>query len=208
MRPTLTASDLFSSRGRVDVLHVLWGVDIPLTAADIARRTRMTHPAVSAILRSFTEQRLTRASPAGRGSTFWLERDNAYVETMLDPIFWAEREMPEMMTDALRGFFEGSAVAAILFGSYARGEQTIGSDVDVVVATADAAAKRRLQDNLPLMSATFAREFGATLSVIVYDRDEAGDLERRAPDLYNSLWHEGVHLFGSDLADWGDLGPK
>ena len=51
MRATLTASDLFSSRGRVDVLRVLWGVRVPLTAADVARRTRMTHPAVSAILR-------------------------------------------------------------------------------------------------------------------------------------------------------------
>jgi predicted nucleotidyltransferase len=205
MRPTLTASDLFSSRGRVDVLRVLWGVSVPLTAADVARRTRMTHPAVSAILRSLADVRLVSASPAGRGSAFWLNKDNVYVESMLDPLFLAEREVPEMMIDALRLAFEDLADAAVLFGSYARGDQTSDSDVDVVAVTGNATAKQRLLDGLPSMTAAFSRSFGAPLAVIVYDRDEARDLSERASDLYQALWRDGVRILGPAVEGWRDL---
>lgn len=208
MRPTLTASDLFSSRGRVDVLRVLWGVRVPLTAADVARRTRMTHPAVSAILHSFADYGIVTATPAGRGSAYWLNRDNVYVESMLDPVFLAERDLPEMLTDALRTAFEDTSDSAVLFGSHARGEQTPDSDVDVVVVTGSTAAKRELQDRLPAISETFSLTFGAPLSVIVYDRGEARDLAERAPALYESLWRDGVRVFGADVEAWRDLDPQ
>jgi predicted nucleotidyltransferase len=205
MRPTLTASDLFSSRGRVDVLRVLWGVSVPLTAADVARRTRLTHPAASAVLRSLADFRLVSASPAGRGSTFWLNKDNVYVESMLDPVFLAEREVPEMMIDALRLAFEDLADSAVLFGSYARGDQTPGSDVDVAVVTQSPSAKQTLLDELPSMAAAFSRSFGAPLAVIVYDRDEGRELSERAPDLHAALWRDGVRVFGPTVDEWRDL---
>jgi predicted nucleotidyltransferase len=205
MRPTLTASDLFSSRGRVDVLRVLWGVRVPLTAADVARRTRMTHPAVSTILRSLAENRIVSATPAGRGSAFWINRDNVYVEQMLDPVFLAERDMPDVLTDALRSAFEERAEAAVLFGSHARGDQGLDSDVDVVVVTEGPAAKQDLQDRLPSIGADFSRTFGAPLSVIVYDRDEARELANRAPSLYDSLLRDGVRLFGPGVDEWRNL---
>lgn len=207
MRPSLTASDIFSTRGRVDVLRVLWGVRVPLTAADVARRTRMTHPAVSAILHSFADSGIVHATPAGRGSAFSMNRDNVYVESMLDPVFLAERDIPEMMIDALRTAFEDAADSAVLFGSYARGEQTPDSDIDVVVVTENAAAKRELQDRLPAISETLTLTFGAPLSAIVYDRDEARDLAERAPALYDSLWRDGIQVFGRDVDGWRDIEP-
>jgi hypothetical protein len=205
MRPTLTATDLFASRGRVDALRVLWGVRAPLTAADVARRTRMTHPAASAVLRSLAGYRLVLTSPAGQGSTYWLNRESVYVDLILDPVFGAEMEIPGLMTDALREAFEQTARAAILFGSYARGDQDPESDVDVVVVTADPAAKRYLEDGLPSISATFSLTFGASLSAIVYDVDEARELAQRAPGLHDSLCREGLRVFGPAVEDWGDL---
>lgn len=181
---------------------------MPLTAADVARRTRMTHPAVSAILYSFVDYGIVHATPAGRGSAFSMNRDNVHVESMLDPVFLAERDIPEMLIDALRTALEDAAESAVLFGSYARGEQATDSDIDVVVVTKSDAAKRELQDRLPAISETFTLAFGAPLSVIVYDREEAADLAERAPALYDSLWREGIRVFGRDVDEWGDLDPQ
>lgn len=203
MKATLTASDLFSSGRRVDVLRVLWGVKVPLTAADVARRTRMTHPGASAILRTLTGFGLVSSSPAGRGYTYWLNRDSVYVRFMLDPVFDAEHEIPERMLEAIRLDFERrNAVSAVLFGSYARGDQDEESDIDVIVVAPDAETKDRIDNDLDDLYDGFARSFGARLSAIVYDRYEAATLQERAPGLYDSLIRDGIRLFGLDVTEW------
>lgn len=205
MKATLTATDLFSSRGRVDVLRVLWGVDAPMTVAEIARRTRLTHPAADAALRYLANLRVVEGSPAGRGLVYWLNRDSVYVDLMIDPIFSAEREIPETLTEALQIELQDLAISAVLFGSYARGDQTPESDVDLVVVARDPAAKDALTAELPSLVATFKRVFGAHLSVIIYSREDAADLGKRAPKLYDSLWSEGVPIVGAGVEDWGCL---
>ena len=209
MRPTLTASDLFSSRGRVDVLRVLWGVKVPLTAADVARRVRMTHPGATGILRSLVDYGLVSSSPAGRGHTYWLNRDDVYVDSMLDPVFAAEHEIPEEMLEALRLEFEGrGAISAMLFGSFARGDQDEDSDVDVMVVTPNLDSKARIERELPSIRDAFARTFGASLEVIAYDRDEARQLSDRAPELFDSVVRDGVCVFGLGVTEWGSRGAE
>lgn len=47
------------------------------------------------------------------------------------------------------------ASCCLLFGSVARGEERAGSDIDLLLVMADAAAKRRLQEELPPFSDAF-----------------------------------------------------
>lgn len=180
---------------------------MPLTAADIARRTRVTHPAATKTLRSLTDTGLVRSAPAGRGSIYWLERENVYVESMLDPVFTAEHEMPDWLLDHLRGEL-GDAESAVLFGSYGRGDQQLSSDVDVAVVTPDEETKAGLEARGPEIAERFYRAFGAPLSVIVYTRNEARELRDRAPKLYDSLRRDGVTFLGPGPEEWRVLGEK
>jgi predicted nucleotidyltransferase len=202
MKPTFTAGDLFGSKGRIDVLRILWGVAVPLTAAEVARRARMTHPAVTTILRSLTRQGLVGSSPAGRGHTYWMLKDNAYVQRFLDPVFSSERDLPDVMLDELCREIEPSAVSVVLFGSYARGDQTADSDVDVAVVTADESAKEGLAGMLVTFGERFERRFGARLSPLVYDRKEAAQLADRSPSLWHSLKNDGVTVSGLGVDEW------
>lgn len=208
MRTTLTASDLFSTRGRVDVLRVLWGVQIPMTAAEVARRTRMTHPAVSAILGALANCGIANSAPAGRGHTYWLNRESVYVKAILDSVFAAEREIPESLLEAIRDVFESQASSVVLFGSYARGDQTTNSDVDVIAVAHDAGAKREIEDSLASSGLAFRRTLGAGLSAIVYSPEEAAQLAERSPDLHESLMRDGVRVSGLSVAEWGSLGTR
>jgi hypothetical protein len=208
MRATLTASDLFSTRGRVDVLRVLWGVHIPMTAAEVARRTHMTHPAVSSILGTLANRGIANSAPAGRGHTYWLNRDSVFVKATLDSVFTAEQEIPELLLDAIRGIFTSRASSVVLFGSYARGEQTHDSDVDVIAVAHSVDAKKEIENSLVSSGSAFKRAFGAGLSVIVYGPDEAARLAERAPDLHESLMRDGVRVSGLSVAEWGSLGTR
>lgn len=202
MRPTLTVNDVFGTRGRIEVLRVLWGVSVPLTPAEVARRTRMTHPAVTDILRSLTTQGLVGRAPAGRGHTYWVVRENVYVERFLAPVFPAEQDVPDQLLNELRELLEPGSVSVVLFGSYARGDQSIESDVDVAVVVEDSAAKSDLEDRLAACSSQFRRRFGATLAALLYDRIEACQLSERAPDLWGALVNEGVHVSGLGVDEW------
>jgi predicted nucleotidyltransferase len=202
MRPTLTATDLFGSRGRVDVLRILWGVNVPMTAADVARRSRLTHPAATAVLRSLAHEGLVATGPAGRGHTYWIVRDNVYVESFLDPAFNAERQVPEILAGELSEKLGPLAISIVMFGSYARGQQSTESDIDIVVVTQDESAKVDLAAALPEVTHRFRRRFGASLSALVYARREAADLAVRSPQLWASIQAEGVTVFGLSANEW------
>ena len=178
MRPTLTASDILGVRGRVDVasaLRILWGVTVPLTRA----RTHCTHThthththrrgharaaahdpsrgvrdtAFTSETRTWSGAVLRAGAGAGGGGRRWILRDNVYVEKVVDPVFSAERDIPDLMLDELRTELEPLAISVVLFGSYARGDQTTESDVDLVAVGEDRSAKTALESRL----ATFSR---------------------------------------------------
>lgn len=204
MRPTITITDLFGSRGRIAVLRMLWGLDVPVTTAEAARRTRLTHPAAGQILSHFSDLGIVGKAPAGRGHTYWLLRDNAYVEDIVDEVFLAERDMPEVMASEIEDALSPHAVSVYLFGSYARGEQSLESDVDVIAVADDATSAEPLRAAADELSARFPRRYGVMLSAIVYPRREAGDLSCRAPSLYQSVARDGVRLSGLDLTEWAN----
>lgn len=179
-----------------------------MNAAEVGRRTGLTHPAASAVLTTLASLRIVDSAPAGRGHTYWLNRDNAYVRAMLDPVFRAEHELPDAMLEAIRRHFEDDASSVVLFGSYARGDQNTESDVDVIAVAYDAQGKQRIEENLLTAGPTFRRMFGATLSAIVYEPAEAASLAHRAPALYESLLSEGIRVAGLSVMEWGRVGAQ
>ena len=143
MRPTYTIENLLGSRSRIAVLRVLHGVSVPLNASQIAARAKLSHVAAASVLSDFASMGVILSSPAGRATVHWLNRESVYVENMLEPLLQAERDVPEDLVDDLAGAFQDEAVSVVLFGSYARGDQTPGSDVDVALVADDTEVRRR-----------------------------------------------------------------
>ena len=190
------------------MLRVLWRFRVPMTAAHIARLAGLTHPATSAVLDTLTEIGAAESAPAGRGHTYWLVRDNVYVQSFIDPIFRAEDALPEMLEAELREIFAEQTLSVVLFGSYARGDQTPVSDVDVIAVAHDSETKARIEHDLPDVAAAFRRRWSASLSVVTYDPVEASATAARAPEFYDSLVHEGVRVSGLMVVEWSSLGAK
>lgn len=205
MRATITPTDLLATRGRVNVLRVLWQSRAPLTAAEIARRAGLTYPATSTVLDSLLGLRVIERSPAGRGHTHWLVRDNEYVRAYVSPLFKNEEEMPERLEDYLRSLLGDRCLSVVLFGSYARGDQTTESDVDVIAVPHTSEEKARLGRELFEIQQEFRGSWGAALSVIPYDPKEAATLQERAPGLYQSLEGESLTVSGLPLVEWRNL---
>ena len=203
MRPTYTIEDMLGSRSRIAVLRVLHGVSVPLNASQLAARTGLTRPAVASALTSLAAMGIARSSPAGRATVHWLSRDNVYVANLIDPLFKAERNVPDDLIDDLARSFQ-AAVSVVLFGSYARGDQTPSSDVDVILVAGDATSKTALELAAADHAVEFRTRFGASLSYLVYTHEEAAALSATSPELAGSIRREGVTVSGLGPWEWAD----
>jgi predicted nucleotidyltransferase len=202
MKPTYTIENLLGTRSRIAVLRVLHGVSVPLNASQIAVRTGLTRPAVASVLADFSSMGAVRSSPVGRATVHWLCRDNVYVENLIDPLFRAERDLPEDLVDDLAASFRDLAVSVVLFGSYARGDQTSASDIDVVLVAENAATKVALESTAADRTIEFRDRFGASLSCLAYTREEAAALLHTSPQLAESIRRDGIVVSGLSPWEW------
>lgn len=206
MRPTHTIEEILGSRSRIAVLRVLRGVRVPLNASQIAVRTGLTRPAIATVLRDFADMGIVRSSSAGRAIVHTLERDSALVTQLVEPLFSAEEQLPELLLADLRDAFGDVAESVVLFGSYARGEQEPESDVDIALVARDPSAKELLERIADSHEIEFRERFGATLSAIVYELREAAALRTSAPGLFESLNKDGIVVSGMRPDEWGRSG--
>ena len=206
MRATHSVGSIFGTRSRVQVLRVLQGVRIPLNTSQIASRVKLSWPAVATALDELASMGIVQSNTVGRTWVHQLVRGNVYVQRIVDPVFLAEQEIPELMEEYLRDSFGEHAVSIVLFGSYAREEQDETSDVDVVLVGKDAGEKAALDAEFDARISEFYEKFGATLSPLIYDMSEAAGLWERAPALLASLKEDGVVVSGLRPMEWRSHG--
>lgn len=202
MRTTHTADQVFGTRSRVAVLRVLWRADGPLNTSEIARRTHLTRPAAAAALEALSWVGVVRSTTVGRTIVHELDRGNAFTEAYVTPVLSAEDTLTERMLAEIRERFEPHAESAVLFGSYARGEQVADSDVDVVLVSDAESEKSDLDAAVLEYEPEFERRWGSHLSVLTYTAREARSLFRSSPALEASLREQGLVIFGRGAWEW------
>jgi predicted nucleotidyltransferase len=206
MRPTHTIDEILGSRSRIAVLRVLRGVGVPLNASQIAARTKLTRPAVASVLTDFADMGIVQSSSAGRANVHTLIRSSALVTELLEPLFAAEEQQPELLLEELKESFGDLAESVVLFGSYARGDQDPQSDIDVVLVARDPSAKELLERAAEAQHLEFHNRFGTTLSPLIYESREAAALHSRAPALFESVSKDGIVVSGTRPEQWGSDG--
>lgn len=202
MRATHSVEEVFGNRSRVRVLRVLNAVSVPLHTARVASLAGLSKPAAATALDELERMGLVASSPAGRSTVYWLVRESAYVQGIVQASFGFESDVPDMLESDLKAWFSEDALSIVLFGSYARGDQQRASDVDLVLVAGDETSKARLDDAVDRRGAEFRTKYGASLSPIVYSASEAGDLWLRAPELFESIAKDGVVVHGLRPREW------
>jgi predicted nucleotidyltransferase len=115
-----------------DVLVVLAGTTRPLTGREVARLARRgTPPAVAAALNRLVRQGLVHREEVGSAFLHTLNRDHLAAPAVL-VLAGLRTELLERLRAAV-GDWEIQPVSAALFGSAARGDGDVDSDIDLLV---------------------------------------------------------------------------
>lgn len=139
----------------------------------------------------------------------WINESNVYVRLMVRPAVDAEEAVVDALRVDLVSSFSGDAESLILFGSYAYGDQSDESDVDVFALAADDRLKQQLEEKALRESRRFLETYGSHLSMLVLTRAEAaGSLRIGQSGFRVELESTGIILSGSSPGEWGIDGSQ
>ena len=170
------------------VLAVLLRTDTPLTGRQIHALVSDDYSlwTVQGALKALTQLGLVDTRAIGRAGVHTINEDHVSVaplRVLLDPI--------TALTDTVRDAVGDDVKAVILFGSIARGEANLHSDVDLaVIAPADWDGRTDLEDAV-------RTRLGSTCDVLVFTAKDFTNRSGTGEPVVREILADGIALIGS-----------
>jgi len=192
---------------RVKILRFMVKARVESNGREIAKATGLSHVKCHTALQGLALQGFVRMRSSGRSLLYSLEEQNAFVRSVLVPLFENERGIFELLKGyILKGFSAPKPVSIILFGSVARGDALPGSDIDALIVFPDGKNMKIAEKEARKLETDITVAFGNRLSPILM---KAGGVARRlkkGSGLIAEVAGEGKLIYGKALSEAGRNG--
>ena len=162
---------------------------IELTKREIARMTGISHNAVNIAMRDLIQTNLFIFKPAGNAHMYSLNTECALLP-VIKSLFEGESRLRKDLITTVQNGLQGVGTC-IIFGSYARQEETLGSDLDLLILTDD---KRKAKTACDRMLLSLRTKFDVFISPIILTMAEF-ERKKNKPVYKNALL-EGMVIMG------------
>jgi len=191
---------LFRAPAQIAVLRALWKAPTELTGRQVQHLAGVHNRTALTCLADLEGLGILRRRAAGRAYLYALKREHRLVRDLIDPLFTAERALPEQLVQALGTLINGYCLSAVLYGSVARNHSQPGSDVDLLVVVADEAAAVKFAATVQENAERRVRErWGAVLEVNVKTQRQLG--KEWNSGVIKGIRREGRVIAGRPLAE-------
>jgi predicted nucleotidyltransferase len=163
---------LFGAPGHVSILRALARAGRGLTGRETARAAGVAQRAGLDGLGRLENAGVVRRIPAGRAFLFELRRDNRLVRDGILPLLEAEAAIRSGVFERLKKAVEKHVVSAWIFGSAARGEETVESDLDVLLLVERREDVEAAQRRMSTVFEGLRKEFDVRPSLMVMTKAE------------------------------------
>lgn len=184
------------SRDRAMILEVLERAGQPLTGRTIAALTgTVSQPTTSRLLIDLVRRGLVAKVPGG----YELNRDHLAYRAVA-ALLGARDELARRVAEDVAAWDE-PPLSVVLFGSAARGQETLDSDVDLLVVrpAAVAAEDEVWAAHVADLTERVSRWCGSSCEVLEYSPDELAALRGSGDPLLEALVRDGTEVAGSRL---------
>jgi len=183
------------------VLSVLAGTTRPLTGREVARLLgRASHSGVVGVLNRLSEQGVVDRAEAGRALLFTLNREHLAAPAV-DVLAGMRAELLRRLQNAIEGW--GIApVHVCMFGSVARGEGDVHSDIDLFVVRPGRVPEEdeRWREQLDELARRVQRWTGNRAGIAEVAETEIERLRDDAPPIIAELRADSITLAGPEVA--------
>ena len=193
--------EVFAARSHSAALRVLQDAARGFTGREISRQAGMTHRSALKALTRLEDLGVVKRTRGGRDHIFVLNRESVLVREGILPVFELERRMLDRALSQIARALGTSVESIILFGSVARREETVESDLDLCVLVASAGHKREAQRRAHAIAPRIREEFGARLAPIFFSVAEFRKGVRRRKELFAGIIRDGKLVAGRPLTE-------
>ena len=180
-----------------DVLAVLARADAAFTGREIHRMTESrSQSGVQHVLRRLVQQGIVHAESVGRATSYRLNRSHLAAAS-IEQIAGLRDEFLERLRSCLSEWAIAAEYVA-LFGSAARNQMRLDSDIDLLVIRPDAvdADNDEWRSQIDRLAAAITAWTGNDARILEVDAAEAKHAIDRADRLYTEIDRDGVVVFG------------
>lgn len=191
-------SALLSAEAAVRVLRELALHGEELTTTSLAKRTGLTSQSVRNVLGTLGDAGLLRVYGLGRAASFQLDVTHP-VARMLAELFRAEDERARTVLERIRETarrLRPLPLAVWMYGSVARGEDRIGSDLDLLLVIGEDERVEHAADEFRQELGDTEAEHRMTISVVPVSGADVLRLARAGDPFWREIVSDGVVLHG------------
>jgi len=199
MKLTDVIKRAFGTPARIMILRRLSAVSQPLSGRQLAELTGLTHRGAIQAIAPLVEAGIVKQRRAGRAHQYTLARKNIVVEKIILPIFREEDDLRDDLIEEIVKKLAANTVSLMLFGSFARGDETDASDVDVLAITETINKKEAVEKTAETNAMAFREKYAAPLSVHGLTLKELRDRSQLA--FIKRVSHEGILLSGKTVEE-------
>ena len=194
--------DIFRTATRVKILRLLVrNPEMIFTGRELARNIAVSSSNVNLALSALEEIGVLHSVAKGRALLYRLNARHILCERLLHDLFKKE---PGNLNNVLVELFihwPREIRSVICYGSVARGEERVSSDVDLCFITRDSSHRSHLLTELEEVQAEFYRRTGNRFSPYVISTRSFAARYRRGHPLIRKIASEGLLLRGDPIGE-------
>lgn len=193
--------EVFSTWSHVAVLRVLQDAAKGVGGREISRMAGMSHRASLQALTALENLSVVSRQRGGRDHLFSLNREHRIVSKGVLPLLALEQDFLGQLQQFLKNGLGKECRSVVLFGSVARREETLTSDVDLCIVLRNARDREKIRARVHEIAPEVKRQFGANLAVLMMsEADFVRRARRNKPPVANIL-RDGIVVLGATLRE-------
>jgi predicted nucleotidyltransferase len=190
---------ILGAKSKVAALRVLFNSKVGLSGSAVAKRAGMGLLAIQNALADLERLGIVEVERGSVEHRYRLNFKHHIVQHGLRALFEGERDMVKAIARELRPLLDGVVVTAGLFGSFARGDASAGSDIDLLVIVETGRQRERvsalLSDKLP----EFAERYGLPLQPVIFERRRLTRANGGMQDLIENAEQDWTPVAGEEF---------
>ena len=159
-----TFNEIFSSQSNIAVIREISKVQTGLSGREIAKLVGISPPTCLSILTQLENLSIVKRQRGGRDHLFTLNREHIIVKEIILNLISFEDKLLNILMQDIKKNFSKYCNSIFLFGSVARKEETIESDLDICFLINSIKSKEPLRDIISQKRSYYKIKYGVNLA--------------------------------------------
>ncbi|MCH7826558.1 MAG: nucleotidyltransferase domain-containing protein [Bacteroidetes bacterium] len=189
-------NEVFRTRSNVAVIRALLDTNTGYSGNEVARVSEIHPRSAFKALTLLEGLGIVNRQRGGRDHLFTLNREHFLLQEAILKVFQTESKFYGEVINAIGSILKKHVYSAVMFGSTARREENILSDLDICCIIGSAKERSFVSETLNKKSQLLYKKFGVKLAPIFFTKSEF--IRKKKTQLVKSIVNEGILITGKN----------